>query len=111
MSQKKKQVRQRFRAAVFARDRFTCRGCGFASSPQCAEDELDAHHITDRTEMPNGGYVVENGISLCAACHTKAEAFHRGEPVPPGFMPADLYARIGSSEGEARAASERLAEE
>lgn len=110
MSQRKKQVRQKFRAAVFARDGFACRACGFASTPERADEELDAHHITDRNEMPNGGYVAENGISLCAECHAKAEAFHCGDPVPPGFAPAELYALIGSSEEEARAASELLAE-
>lgn len=107
MPQRKKQVRQRFRAAVFARDGYTCRGCGFASSPERAEDELDAHHITDRNEMPNGGYVAENGISLCDACHGKAEAYHCGDEVPPGFLPADLYTRIGSSEEEARTAASK----
>jgi hypothetical protein len=110
MSQQKKQVRQKFRTAVFARDAFECRACGFVSAPERAEEELDAHHITDRNEMPNGGYVAENGISLCEMCHAKAEAFHCGEPVPPGFAPAELYALIGSSEEEARAASERLGE-
>jgi hypothetical protein len=127
MSQRKKQVRQNFRDAVFARDAFTCRGCGLVppstvpagtsmfrcagrSGPERAEAELDAHHITDRNEMPNGGYVAENGISLCETCHAKAEAFHCGEPVPPGFSPVELYVLIGSSEEEARAASERLAE-
>ncbi|AMV25758.1 hypothetical protein VT84_15280 [Gemmata sp. SH-PL17] len=58
--------------------------------------------------MPNGGYVAENGISLCASCHEKAEAFHRGDPVPPGFAPAELYALVDSSAEDARAASERL---
>jgi hypothetical protein len=110
MSQRKKLVRQKFRDAVFARDAFTCRGCGLISSLELAEAALDAHHITDRNEMPHGGYVAENGISLCEMCHAKAEAFHCGEPVPLGFSPAELYALIGSSEEEARAASERLAE-
>jgi hypothetical protein len=108
MSRRKKQVRQGFRTAVFARDGFACRGCGFPSSPERAEQELDAHHITDRNEMPNGGYVPENGIALCAACHLKAESAHCSEPIPSGFAPADLYDRIGSSEPEARAAAERL---
>ena len=44
---------------VFVRDGYACRTCGFASTPRRAEDELDAHHITDRNEMPNGGYVAE----------------------------------------------------
>ncbi|MBY0457359.1 MAG: HNH endonuclease [Gemmataceae bacterium] len=108
MSQRKKQIRQDFRNAVFQRDGFACVTCNFQSSPERAEDELDAHHITDRNEIPHGGYVAENGISLCAECHLKAEAFHCGDPVPPGFLPAELYASIGSSEEEARIASERL---
>jgi 5-methylcytosine-specific restriction endonuclease McrA len=110
MSQRKKQVRQKFRDDVFARDGFACRACGLMSAPERAEEELDAHHISDRNEIPNGGYVAENGISLCASCHKKAETFHCGEPIPPGFDPAELYALIGSSEAEARAASERLGE-
>jgi hypothetical protein len=108
MSQRKKLIRQQFRNAVFGRDAFACVGCGFQSSPDRAEDELDAHHITDRHDMPNGGYVAENGVSLCAECHVKAEAFHRGEETPPGFAPRELYERIGSDEETARAASERL---
>lgn len=40
-------------------------GCSVRSYPERAERDLDAHHITDRNEMPNGGYVPENGISLC----------------------------------------------
>lgn len=110
MSERKKLVRKQFRDAVFRRDAFACVVCGLSSTPERAEHELDAHHITDRNEMPNGGYVAENGISLCETCHLKAEAFHRGEPVPPGFWPAELYALIGSDEGSARTASERLGE-
>ncbi len=106
MSRQKKQVRWYFRSAVFERDGYTCRACGFVSSPEHAAEELDAHHITDRNEMPNGGYVVENGICLCSACHWKAETFHRGEPTPDGFNPSELYALIGSDVARARAASE-----
>ena len=108
MSRTKRDVRRRFRDAVFVRDGFACRVCGFASTPERADADLDAHHITDRHEMPNGGYVAENGIALCAACHLNAEAHHRGDPVPPGFAPAELYALVGSSAEQARAASEAL---
>jgi len=104
MSERKREVRRRFRAAVFTRDEYTCRGCGFVSTPERAETELDAHHITDRHEIPNGGYVPENGISLCSDCHLKAEAHHNGEHVTPGFSPDELYAVIGSSLETARAA-------
>ena len=65
---------------------------------------LDAHHITDRNEMPNGGYVPENGITLCIAddddsCHFKAEVWHRSGKTAffPGYKPDDLYALIDSS--------------
>src|SRR5215203_1562865 len=85
----KKQLRAAFRKAVFQRDRYRCVTCGkpgkdrqggeahkqFHSHP--ADRDLvclDAHHITDRHEMPNGGYVAENGITLCDdGCHLLAE--------------------------------------
>ena len=54
MSQKKKQIRDNFRNEVFSRDKNCCLKCG--------EKAVDAHHITDRNEMPNGGYVKENAI-------------------------------------------------
>jgi len=101
---KKHQIRQAFRDSVFKRDRLTCRTCGTPGT----EDTLDAHHITDRNLMPSGGYVAENGISLCAKCHENAEVFHSTGQALPGFHPSDLYARIGSSEEKARAASLRL---
>lgn len=91
----KKLIRQRFRDAVFARDHYHCAMCPSASK------ELDAHHITDRSEMPNGGYVVENGITLCPTCHIKAEMFHATVCSEPDYNPAELYAKIKSSFEEA----------
>ena len=108
MSAKKKQVRAAFRDATFARDKYKCVTCDFQSSPEKAEEELDAHHITDRNLVPNGGYVKENGISLCAVCHLKAEEFHSTGTATPGFSPEDLYVLIGSSYERAVKASERL---
>lgn len=101
MSQKKK-VRQQFRDAVFARDKNRCRMCGATGFP------LDAHHITDRNEIPNGGYVLENGISLCNVCHEHAEKLHAFGSPSPGYHPDDLYALIGSSKEQAFAAAEKL---
>lgn len=96
----KKRIRERFRSAVFARDAHRCVLC---SSPA-----VDAHHITDRSELPSGGYVRSNGISLCAACHMLAEVYHSTGSAHPGYSPDDLYARIGSSYEQARADSESL---
>jgi predicted restriction endonuclease len=109
MSTKKKQVRADFRNACYKRDKYCCAMCGMKSTPSKAEDELDAHHITDRNEMPNGGYVKANGISLCEKCHLLAEEFHSTGIAAPGYSPTDLYNKIGSSYEEAVEASKRLA--
>ena len=100
MSQKK-EIRKRFRDACFMRDKYCCAKCGFKSSKECAEIELDAHHITSRKEMPNGGYVPENGISLCAECHIKAEASRLG------YSAKELYDIINSNYVKAIKASQK----
>lgn len=108
---KKKTIRAKFRIAVFTRDDFKCLKCGTFCDNL---DDLDAHHIIDRNKMPNGGYVLENGISLCSECHIKAEAQYKyielAIPCPnyEGYLPDDLYKLIGSSEEIAVKASERL---
>lgn len=99
--QKKKKIRQNFREAVFARDGGRCCFCPIT-------EKLDDHHITDRNEMPNGGYVKENGIYVCHSHHMMAEVFHSTGVALPGFSPEDLYKAIGSSYEEAVKASERL---
>jgi hypothetical protein len=107
----KKEIRKKFRDAVYKRDNYTCRSCTFYYGPEKAQDFLDAHHITDRSLMPGGGYVKENGISLCKEdCHMKAEQFHITDGVEwePGMHPDDLYKIIGSSHEEAIKASEKL---
>lgn len=88
---KKKQIRESFRESVFSRDGYKCVFCN-------RMNDLDAHHITDRNEMPNGGYVVENGITLCPIHHTMAEQFHSsgGLFCHEGFRPTDLYNKIKS---------------
>lgn len=127
----KKDIRKNFRDSVFKRDGYTCKICGmgpYSDSPgiYSAIEYLDAHHITDRSEMPNGGYVKENGITLCKkeaglvwveddltfegdSCHMKAEKFHisEGTEWTPNMHPDDLYKLIGSSKEEAIRASEK----
>lgn len=108
MSEGKKLIRKNFRDACYKRDGFRCAMCGMKSSKDNAEKELDAHHITDRNLMPNGGYVKENGISLCPECHVKAEVFHSTGVAVEGYAPEDLYKAVKSSYEKAVAASERL---
>ncbi len=104
---RKQAIREAFRAAVFARDGHRCAICG------CAARKLDAHHIIDRHDLPNGGYVPENGITLCSGddegnCHWKAERWHATGTAYPGFDPQSLFDRIGSSLDQAIEASARL---
>lgn len=58
--------------------------------------------------MPGGGYVKENGISLCKPCHRLAEQLWETGVAAPGLTPEQLYALIGSSFARAlRACQER----
>ena len=87
-----KKLRKEFREGVFKRDDHKCKVCG--------KPAQDAHHITDRHYMPNDGYALSNGISLCGGCHIKAET---------GFILAyDLYKLIESSYGKALEDSDNL---
>lgn len=66
--------REQFREAVFARDGNQCVVCG-------RKGKLDAHHIVDRKLWDDGGYYLENGVTLCDdgttnSCHIKAEMTH-----------------------------------
>ncbi len=116
---KKSEIRRSFREDVFDRDGYKCKWCGFGPIYESTELTFDAHHVTDRHEMPNGGYVKENGITLCKydengleenSCHMKAEKFHISEGVEweEGMHPDDLYKMIGSSKELAIQKSNKL---
>lgn len=112
MNYNKKDIRKNFRKEVFERDNCTCQICGTIMSFE-PEKYFDSHHITDRSEMPNGGYVKENGITVCRdnsfinistgkftdSCHMKCEKYHisNGEDWEENLHPNDLYRLIGSS--------------
>jgi 5-methylcytosine-specific restriction endonuclease McrA len=110
MSNKKKKIRKHFRDSVFKRDKYICKACGLVSSKEKALDELDAHHITDRTLIINGGYVAENGITVCKPCHELAEIWNKTnqQSFENGMHPDDLYRLIGSSYDKALAKSKKL---
>lgn len=60
--------------------------------------------------MPNDGYAIENGISLCNFHHQLAEQFHITDGLWwfKGYHPQNLYDRIGSSYEAAFKASQNL---
>lgn len=105
---KRKQIiRDKFRNEVFHRDGYKCKVCGRN------DVKLDAHHIEDRNQITNGGYVKENGITLCDGidgCHMKAEKYHitNGKDCDEGFHPTELFKLIGSNLELAKKESRKL---
>lgn len=57
--------RDDFRNLVFERDKNAC--------VICKSPGQDAHHIIERKLWNDGGYYLDNGSTLCGACHIKAE--------------------------------------
>lgn len=57
--------RDNFRESVFKRDSHKCIICG--------KPAVDAHHIIDRSCFVDGGYYIDNGVSLCSEHHIDAE--------------------------------------
>lgn len=60
-------TRKEFREQCFNRDNHTC------VVPWCDEDAEDAHHIIERAEWEDGGYIPQNGASVCEKHHRHAE--------------------------------------
>lgn len=110
MSKNKKEIRKKFRQICLKRDNYSCVMCGLkAITSEEAEKILDVHHIQNRSKMPQGGYVKENGITLCKnICHLKAEEFHSSGVAISGFSIDDLYAKINSSLHKAIEASIKI---
>lgn len=52
-------------AAVLKRDKYTCQYCGEVGG------KLHAHHVLSFAQYPTLRYYIENGITLCKACHNK----------------------------------------
>lgn len=58
-------TRLEFAQQVFARSAHKCVWCGQAA--------VDAHHILERKLFADGGYYLNNGAAVCAACHLLCE--------------------------------------
>lgn len=59
-------TRNQFREKVFDRDNHKC--------VVCQKQAKDAHHILERRLWNDGGYYLDNGVSLCEEHHLKAES-------------------------------------
>jgi hypothetical protein len=94
--------RKDFNEACLLRDKYQCVFCD-------KKENLQVHHIKDRHEMPNSGYVLANGITVCEEHHLLCEEYHMYDGVCiPMYHPDALYKIIGSSYLEAFMESEKL---
>lgn len=93
--------REEFHARVLARDRNKCVICGNT-------ELLVAHHLLERWLWADGGYYIDNGVSLCPDCHLPAErteitckelrkaAGIVNVILPDGFDPEYMYDKWGN---------------
>jgi len=58
-------TRDQFRNEVFQRDNHKC--------VVCLKPAVDAHHIIERKLFDDGGYYLDNGVSVCEKHHLLAE--------------------------------------
>jgi len=93
--QKLKRLRKTFVLDCMRRDGCVCKICS-------SKEDLTVHHILSRKKIPNDGYAMENGITLCPKCHIDAELGRNG------LIVNYLFNMIGSSESEATEESEKL---
>ena len=99
--QNHKRWRKAFNEVCLNRDSHTCFFCNVT-------EELDVHHITDRKEIFNGGYVLSNGITLCPEHHLLCEQYHMTGECQPEYHPNTLYKLINSSYEQACEDSKNL---
>lgn len=68
-------TRDQFRNMVYKRDGNKCVVCGTKAEFDSVGEvlNLDAHHIIERKLWNDGGYYLENGVTVCEPCHIKSE--------------------------------------
>lgn len=92
-------TREEFRNQVFAKDFYLC--------VVCSHEAVDAHHIIERKLWPDGGYYLDNGVSLCSKCHIDAEKTdlsveylrslgERNKIIPPHMYDDVIYDKWGN---------------
>ena len=61
---------RRWRAAVLRKAKGLCVECARYGK---RVEATHAHHIKPRKEYPELRYVIDNGMALCTACHSRIE--------------------------------------
>ena len=88
-----------WRKAVYERDNYICRGCGYGKG-----GILEAHHILTRAKFPHLIFNIDNGVTLCTTCHrflhSKRVNFHWRELLEtPTVKSGTISSRAEKSEG------------
>ena len=65
---KKSKEYKQWRKQVYENDFFACQSCGYKGK------QIVAHHIYPFADYPDLRFEVENGITLCRACHLSLHA-------------------------------------
>lgn len=93
-------TREQFKQQVFDRSHQLCVVCNTLA--------VDAHHILERKLFDDGGYYIDNGAAVCAACHLLCEYTTIGVEklrvaariantiIPPGWDTAHAYDKWGN---------------
>jgi hypothetical protein len=96
-----KRWRKEFNEDCLSRDGHKCVFCNEI-------ENLDVHHITDRHDMPNGGYGCLNGITLCEDHHLLCEEYHISGFCEEKYHPSSLYIKINTTFDDAFKQCENL---
>lgn len=93
--------REQFKQQVFDRSNQLCVVCNAPA--------VDAHHILERKLFDDGGYYIDNGAAVCAACHLLCEYTTIGVEelriaariantiIPAGWDSSHLYDKWGNT--------------
>lgn len=90
MSRQEEMLYIAWQQAVKSRDKARCKSC---DTVETTDDRLHAHHVMPVKRHPFLSLVIDNGITLCKACHQSKTGVH-GTSEPLNELIASLRKRL-----------------